>query len=1652
MYSLADKQDSKSTKSTILTKFFLIIPAFLCLSFFSAHGTTIYVDSTANGLNNGTSWVNAYVKLDAALNQAVSGDTIKVAKGTYFPDTTGLSDHRTATFNLPDSVVLFGGYPAGGGARNWKTNQTILNGDIGVANDSSDNCFRVVYGHNLSDQARLDGFYVTDAYAENATDGAGVFLDTADVTLVNLVISNNVFISNSAVAIGGGIRLNNSSSLIMNVLLYNNQVIGFKGMDGSSGTKGADGSPGGGCGPSGPGGAGSAGSNGTDAMDGGKALGGGMYVFGNSNPTAVNLLFIENIVEGGDGGQGGDGGDGGAGGEGGCPGGCLSGGAGGDGGKGGIGGNGGAGGVAYGGGLYCETDSKIELVNSTFYRNLARGGRGGTAGVGGTGGTGGPEGCGGSNGRDGDDGSNGASGSAGTRGSAYGGGSFAQPSGEVIVSNSIFWKNKKNNLISDFSGDVTATYCLLHSAGGVGCLTGEKPEFQNESLLSGHDGIWITHDDGLRINACSPAINAGLNDSIPLGIMTDLLDTLRVMDDTVDMGAFETPFTKLHLVYVDSAARGSSTGESWANAYTDLQKALCTNADTILVAKGTYYPSGSNRTASFNLPDSTVLLGGYPSGGGTRNWNVNLSILSGDIGTPNDTVDNSYTVLYFDSMVNHVVLDGFIIEGGHANGAAAQWWDKQSCGGGIYLDGRGAGNNSSPQFSNLTIRNNYARNGGSVFINALDTGSANPIFTNVIFYGNSAETGGAIHAAGDYSGNADFAINQCLFYDNDATSQGGAIVNQALDGSAIANIKQSTLAFNDSLVGHGILNHYNGGKSVISNSIVWDTLANHSTQPGSYTYTYSLIASEGHRNPQFLDPVSYDFRIDYCSPAAGGGYNDSIPAGTTHDLNDTIRIKNGIVDMGVYESVYLNLRKIYVDSAATGTNTGESWANAFTDLQDASHCTATDTIFVAKGTYKPATYDRDSSFSIWNNVVLLGGYPNGGGSRSWKTNRTILSGDIGMAGSDTDNSYTVVYFDSTVTNSVLDGFIIEHGNADSSYFSLSPTFFWDKEGAGGGIYLDGEGSGNECSPIISNCVIRNNNGLHGGGMFANGRDFGKANPILRNCTFYENTTSLRDGAAIFVNGRDNGQSNPKIHQCLFYNNNSAEDGSALFIYSRYGGEARTEVKQSTFFNTTAASMLYANYVGSEINMDNSIAWGRMLSGNSATQSNTFSIIKSNDDPYPQFVDTTKYNFQLSACSPAIDKGQNDSIPSTINFDMTEAQRVQGDSVDMGAYEGGELPNNIITLADTTQTANGELTDADGWTHYCFCDTTDNSNSTWLLSLKKNSNNIGKVGDGTFSLKHTTSGKYNTDLATELTSAPYVTADSFFVFNRYWEVVPTSQPVSSVNVRFPYSTADFTDLQASMPVLANHTEMAFFKVDGAHNPHSLSVPASHYHEYKNGTSPSLTDWLYTDYTAIMPGVHIAEYLVSSFSGGGGGSGNGVNGGALPVELLTFQARWQENKKDALLYWRTALELHSSHFEIERSLDGLVWNYIGELPGNTVPTYTYQDHGVALKIDENVYYRLKQVDYDGTFEYSKVVGLSKERVPSLLEVFIFPNPVRDELHIVPHYNSYGKLKMTNALGKHITELQINGRTSIDVSRLPNGVYYLYYGEKVEKVLKF
>lgn len=134
-------------------------------------GDTWYVDPSATGRDDGTSWSNAFESLDSGLAAASRGDEVRVAGGTYVP--TSPNGGRLASFRLPPAVKVRGGY-AGAEApdpnhREFVLHESVLSGDR-LGDDQpgfgnyDDNIRRVVTGENLRNETLLEGFTVRNGY------------------------------------------------------------------------------------------------------------------------------------------------------------------------------------------------------------------------------------------------------------------------------------------------------------------------------------------------------------------------------------------------------------------------------------------------------------------------------------------------------------------------------------------------------------------------------------------------------------------------------------------------------------------------------------------------------------------------------------------------------------------------------------------------------------------------------------------------------------------------------------------------------------------------------------------------------------------------------------------------------------------------------------------------------------------------------------------------------------------------------------------------------------------------------------------------------------------------------------------------------------------------------------------------------------------------------------------------------------------------------------------------------------------------------------------------------------------------------------------------------------------------------------------------
>ena len=488
----------------------------------AATGRIIYVDDDAIGANNGSSWPDAYTYLKDALADANSAEKpieIRMAGGIYRPgdDTVNPkgTSNRLDTFQLINGVSLKGGFAGPGepnpNVRDIHLYETVLSGDLAGDDISwnelqdiralhnysfgepnrTDNICHIVNGSGTDDTAVIDGFTITGGTAFHPErSGGGIYIDAGSPT-----ITNCTFTRNSAFDDGGGIYCrNNSNPILTNCIFSRNWSLSSGGMHNSNSNPSltnctftenfADIPPG-------------------IIIERGYLGCGGMRNY-LSNPMLINCSFRGNLSRGmlnreshpnlTN---------------------CMF-----------TGNTGG-----FGAGMYNYSNSSPILTNCVFRINHAEGILGGNPTLINctfTGNEGG-----------------GISGGyptlinctlTGNRSDRAGGISGGSPT----LVNCIVW----GNTTPEIRSDATISFSII-----PGNYLGEG-NINTDPLFvdaDGEDDIFGTEDDDLRLLEGSPGIDAGNNSAVPPSVVTDTNGNPRIINDIIDIGAYENPLNDLLL-------------------------------------------------------------------------------------------------------------------------------------------------------------------------------------------------------------------------------------------------------------------------------------------------------------------------------------------------------------------------------------------------------------------------------------------------------------------------------------------------------------------------------------------------------------------------------------------------------------------------------------------------------------------------------------------------------------------------------------------------------------------------------------------------------------------------------------------------------------------------------------------------------------------------------------------------------------------------------------------------------------------------------------------------------------------------------------------------------------------------------------------------
>ncbi len=522
----------------------------------------------------------------------------------------------------------------------------------------------------------------------------------------------------------------------------------------------------------------------------------------------------------------------------------------------------------------------------------------------------------------------------------------------------------------------------------------------------------------------------------------------------------------------------------------------------------------------------------------------------------------------------------------------------------------------APTVINCTFARNYSRGRGGAVSNDLMT---HPTFIDCTFIDNTCDgKGGGMY--NDF--NCSPTLISCVFAQNTAM-KGGGMANDGLSAPLLTNCTFTQNHARDMYGGlyNGTGPTNTGNNPIVSNCIFWGNTAHsgpkeigrwHGCVP---VVTYSCVEGgydgEGNINadPLFVNPAGGDFHLGAASPcidAANGAvapvtdrdgnprYDDKgWPTGplarvplmekdTPPPVPSTAAEFPPPADMGAYERQTDSIRGepvqvVYVNATnVDGPWDGNSWATAYCNLQVAltDAYTRAKEVWVAAGTYKPtATSDRRISFKLKAGLAVYGGFKGletKRDQRDWGKNVTILSGRIGRPQNGSENSYHVLV---GAAGAIIDGFTINHGNADGdgfynhgggmvNYNNSSPQvanciFSRNKAVEGGAMY-----NYNLSSPTLINCIFKANLAAKGGAMV----NRVGASPGVTKCTFVQNLADWRGGALLIDYG-----SGPKLANCIFKENTSSGHGGAAFLESVAAqlGIVRTHFDKCTFIGNEA---------------------------------------------------------------------------------------------------------------------------------------------------------------------------------------------------------------------------------------------------------------------------------------------------------------------------------------------------------------------------------------------------------------------------------------------------------------------------------------------------
>ena len=697
----------------------------------------------------------------------------------------------------------------------------------------------------------------------------------------------------------------------------------------------------------------------------------------------------------------------------------------------------------------------------------------------------------------------------------------------------------------------------------------------------------------------------------------------------------------------------------------------------------------------------------------------------------------------------------------------------------------------------------------------------------------------------------------------------------------------------------------------------------------------------------------------------------------------------------------------------TGSGNGSTWENATDNLQAAIDADGVQQVWVAKGTYQPAS---GQSFNMKKDVKIYGGFAGGEtdlDDRDWEDNTTTLKGNGNRVllcdGADID------------AGTVLDGFTITGGNISGNGGGMynnnsSPTIanctFSENTASstGGGMY------NNSSSPTVTNCVFTGNKATStnfGGGGICNI----SSSPTLTNVTISDNTATNGNGG-----GMHNQNSSPSLTNVII-RNNAANSGGGIYNYS-----SAISLNHVTISNNTAIK-----YGGGMYNEGSSsiTITDCSFTQNSADNSGG-GIYNINSSP-------TITNCTFTQNSAVAGGGGiyiiNNSLPVITGCTLSQNTAKYGG----GIYNEKTSPAAIANCTFTNNTATGSNADEGGGAIYNWVAAPPITNCLFTGNKASNSN-----GGGIFNYENASPTITN---CTFTQNQANTSGGGLYNFNN-------SSPHINNSIIWGNTQTDGTAINNIMNGNNSAPIFGYCLVQGSNagwdnfgTDNGNNIDADPLFANANGGDFALTE----NSPAINAGDNSMYSNLSPTTKDLAGNPRLYNNGiidmgayefqgdpaVLPVTLIDLTAKADGNR--AKLQWQTTSETNNKGFIVYRSGDDGIFVEIGDVRANNhSPLYTFTDKN---PLNGNNYYKLVQIDNDGgeTNLGVRLLTYNLKRITFNL----YPNPTYNEISITFAAGSFTELEVTDLNGRilqHVVLHKTENSKTVSLGAYPAGTYLI------------